>query len=79
MIIDFPETFAKMGPALVRAGGWDPAKTFMTEAMRNTDALKEVGAQATDGLRGTAPTSEDAPARDAFDERSPPRRRRGRR
>ena len=68
VIIDFPETFAKMGPALVRAGGWDPAKTFMTEAMRNADALKEVGAQATDGLRGTAPTSEDAPARDAFDE-----------
>lgn len=67
VIIDFPETFAKMGPALVRAGGWDPAKTFMTEAMRNADALKEVGAQATDGLRGTAPTSEDAPARDAFD------------
>ena len=25
VIIDFPETFAKMGPALVRAGGWDPA------------------------------------------------------
>jgi ABC-type branched-subunit amino acid transport system substrate-binding protein len=68
VIIDFPETFAKMGPALVRAGGWDPAKTFMTEAMRNADALKEVGAQATDGLRGTAPTSEDAPARAAFDE-----------
>lgn len=68
VIIDFPETFAKLGPALVRAGGWDPAKTFMTEAMRNADALKEVGAEATVGLRGTAPTSEDAPARAAFDE-----------
>ncbi|MGH3102518.1 MAG: ABC transporter substrate-binding protein [Gaiellaceae bacterium] len=68
VIIDFPETFAKMGPALVRAGGWDPANTFMTEAMRNADALKEVGAKATEGLRGTAPTSEDAPARAAFDE-----------
>jgi branched-chain amino acid transport system substrate-binding protein len=68
VIIDFPETFAKMGPALVRAGGWDPAKTFMTEAMRNADTLKEVGAQASGGLRGTAPTSEDAPAREAFDE-----------
>jgi ABC-type branched-subunit amino acid transport system substrate-binding protein len=67
VLIDFPETFAKMGPALVRAGGWGPAKTFMTEAMRNADALKEVGARATDGLRGTAPTSEDAPARAAFD------------
>src|ERR687891_457929 len=67
VIIDFPETFAKVGPALVRAGGWDPSKTFMTEAMRNADELKKIGAQATDGLRGTAPTSEDAPARDAFD------------
>jgi ABC-type branched-subunit amino acid transport system substrate-binding protein len=67
VIIDFPETFAKVGPALVRAGGWDPTKSFMTEAMRNADELKKIGAQATDGLRGTAPTSEDAPARDAFD------------
>src|ERR671918_1308546 len=68
IIIDFPETFAKVGPALVRAGGWDPAKTFMTEAMRNADELKKIGRQATAGLRGTAPTSEDAPAREAFDE-----------
>jgi ABC-type branched-subunit amino acid transport system substrate-binding protein len=67
VIIDFPETFAKVGPALVRAGGWDPAKTFMTEAMRNADELTKIGRQATAGLRGTAPTSEDAPARDAFD------------
>ena len=67
VIIDFPETFAKMGPALVRAGGWNPASTFMTEAMRNADELTEIGAPATEGLRGTAPTSEDAPARDTFD------------
>ena len=67
VIIDFPETFAKVGPALVRAGGWDPASTFMTEAMRNADELTNIGAQATEGLRGTAPTSEDAPARDIFD------------
>ena len=68
VIIDFPETFAKVGPALVRAGGWDPSKTFMTEAMRNADELTKIGAQATNGLRGTAPTSEDAPAREAFDQ-----------
>jgi ABC-type branched-subunit amino acid transport system substrate-binding protein len=68
VIIDFPETFAKVGPALVRASGWDPAKTFMTEAMRNADELTKIGEQATNGLRGTAPTSEDAPAREPFDE-----------
>jgi ABC-type branched-subunit amino acid transport system substrate-binding protein len=67
VIIDFPETFAKVGPALVRAGGWDPTKTFMTEAMRNADELKKIGTRATNGLRGTAPTSEDAPAREPFD------------
>lgn len=67
VIIDFPETFARFGPALVRAGGWDPTMTFMTEAMRNADELTKIGAEATEGLRGTAPTSEDAPARDAFD------------
>ena len=26
VIIDFPETFEKMGPALVRAGGWAPRR-----------------------------------------------------
>ena len=67
VIIDFPETFARVGPALVRAGGWDPTMTFMTEAMRNAEELQNIGAEATEGLRGTAPTSEDAPARDTFD------------
>ena len=54
MIADFPATFEKMGPALVRAGGWSPAKTFMTEALDNNDELNKIGAPATDGLRGTA-------------------------
>jgi len=54
MIADFPPTFTKMGPALVRAGGWSPAKTFMTEAMDDNAALNKIGAPATDGLRGTA-------------------------
>lgn len=54
MIADFPTTFAKMGPALVRTGSWDPHKTYMTEAMQNVDGLKAIGAPATDGLRGTA-------------------------
>lgn len=54
MIADFPATFEKMGPALVRAGGWSPSKTFMTEALDNNDELNKIGAPATDGLRGTA-------------------------
>lgn len=67
VMIDFPETFEKMAPALVRTGNWSPAKTLMTEAMRNADVLKKIGAPAVEGLRGTAPTSQGAPARAAFD------------
>jgi ABC-type branched-subunit amino acid transport system substrate-binding protein len=67
VIIDFPETFEKVGPALVRTGRWSPAKTLMTEAMRNAEVLGKIGAQAVQGLRGTAPTSEGAPARKPFD------------
>ena len=67
VMIDFPETFEKMAPALVRTGKWSPAKTLMTEAMRNADVLEKVGGPAVEGLRGTAPTSQGAPARAAFD------------
>jgi ABC-type branched-subunit amino acid transport system substrate-binding protein len=67
VIIDFPDTFAKMAPALVRTGRWVPAKTLMTEAMRNAEELGKIGAQAVQGMRGTAPTSEGAPARKPFD------------
>lgn len=67
VIIDFPETFARFGPSLVRTGSWDPTRTFMTEAMRNAESLAEIGADALAGLRGTAPTSEGAPARASFD------------
>src|SRR5882762_522789 len=42
VIIDFPETFAKFAPALVRTGKWDASKTFMTEALRNTEDRKSV-------------------------------------
>src|SRR3954462_3176580 len=66
VIIDFPETFQKFAPSLVRTGKWDASKTLMTEALRNEDVLKKLGAPA-EGLRGTAATSEGAPARAAFD------------
>jgi ABC-type branched-subunit amino acid transport system substrate-binding protein len=66
VIIDFPETFAKLAPSLVRTGKWQASRTLMTEALRNEDVLKALGAPA-DGLRGTAATSEGAPARAAFD------------
>ena len=43
MIIDFPDTFAKVGPALVRTGKWTPAKTFMNDVMSIPASLKQVG------------------------------------
>jgi ABC-type branched-subunit amino acid transport system substrate-binding protein len=66
LVIDFPETWARVGPALVRAGGWDPARTFTADGLRNTELPGDVGEEATEGMRGTAPTSEGAPAGEAF-------------
>jgi ABC-type branched-subunit amino acid transport system substrate-binding protein len=60
VIIDFPETFAKVGPALIRTGKWDPSRTFMTDVMSIPASLKQVGKQATLGLRGVAPTAPSA-------------------
>ncbi len=57
VIIDYPETFAKVGPALIRTGKWSPAKTLMTDVMSIPASLQQVGKQATVGLRGTAPAS----------------------
>jgi branched-chain amino acid transport system substrate-binding protein len=57
VIIDYPETFAKVGPALIRTGKWSPSKTLMTDVMSIPASLKQVGKQATVGLRGTAPTA----------------------
>jgi branched-chain amino acid transport system substrate-binding protein len=57
VIIDYPATFAKVGPALIRTGKWSPSKTLMTDVMSIPASLKQVGQQATVGLRGTAPAS----------------------
>jgi ABC-type branched-subunit amino acid transport system substrate-binding protein len=65
VIIDFPDTFQKFAPSLVRTGKWDPKKTFMTEALRNGDVLKAIGSPV-DGLRGTAASAAGGPAGKAF-------------
>lgn len=66
VIIDFPQTWVKMGPALVRAGAWDPKKTFVTDGLRDTGLPESAGSRATAGLRGTAPTSVGSPSGAAF-------------
>ncbi|HKP17396.1 MAG TPA: ABC transporter substrate-binding protein [Gaiellaceae bacterium] len=65
VIIDFPDTFQKFAPSLVRSGKWDPAKTFMTEALRNTTVLDAIGSPVV-GLRGTAASAAGGPAGAAF-------------
>jgi branched-chain amino acid transport system substrate-binding protein len=55
VIVDFPETYQKVGPALVRTGKWDPKKTFITDGLASSSLPKKVGAAATEGLRGSAP------------------------
>jgi ABC-type branched-subunit amino acid transport system substrate-binding protein len=65
VIIDFPETFAKYVPSLVRSGKWDATRTFMTEALRNTDVLDKIGSPVV-GLRGTAASAAGGPAGKSF-------------
>ncbi len=57
VIIDFPETYNKVGPALVRTGNYDTATTFVTDGLI-TD-LADAGEEAVNGLRGTAPGAPD--------------------
>lgn len=66
VIIDFPPTFAKVGPALVRTGSWTPAKTFMTAEMDTPDVFKLVGRPALEGLRGVAPSTKTTSLLDSF-------------
>jgi ABC-type branched-subunit amino acid transport system substrate-binding protein len=69
VIVDFPETYQKVGPALVRTGKWDPKKTFITDGLASSSLPKNVGAAATEGLRGSAPGTpqKGAPQVNAFD------------
>jgi ABC-type branched-subunit amino acid transport system substrate-binding protein len=68
VIVDFPETYNKVGPALVRAG-FDPKTTFVTDGLISGDLAKGAGEDAVNGLRGTAPgVPDDDPAEATFDE-----------
>ncbi len=68
MIIDYTGTWAKMGPALVRTGNWDPARTFTGDGLRSPDLPGDTGQPSTEGIRGTVPTSLEAPGGEAFDD-----------
>jgi branched-chain amino acid transport system substrate-binding protein len=65
VIIDFPETFQKFAPSLVRTGKWDATKTLMTEALKNGQTLDAIGSPVV-GLSGTAASAAGGPAGNAF-------------
>jgi hypothetical protein len=71
VIIDFPETFTNVGPALQRSGNWDPAKAWVTDGLISGDLIEGPDAlspQIVEGLRGTAPGAPDeGEASTAFD------------
>ena len=69
VIIDFPETFVKVGPALQRSGNWDPAIAWGTDGLASSDLPGDVGQQVVEGMRGTAPGApEEGAASTAFDQ-----------
>ena len=59
VIIDFPETFVKVGPALQRTGNWDPTKGWFTDGLASSDVPADVDAAIIEGMRGTAPGAPD--------------------
>ena len=68
VIVDFPETFVKVGPALVRTGKWDPKTTFVTDGLISGDLAADPKNKAfTEGLRGTAPGTPTGATSGAFD------------
>jgi ABC-type branched-subunit amino acid transport system substrate-binding protein len=63
VIIDYPDTYAKLGAALVRTGKFDPAKTFVADALAFSTVPSNIPPQAIEGTRGTrggTPTGTDA-------------------
>lgn len=69
VIIDFPETYAKMGAALVRTGSFDPKKMFIADGLASDSIPKGIPKAAIAGARGTRPgTPESGPVVKKFAE-----------
>lgn len=69
VIIDFPETYSNVGPALARTGNFDTSKAWVTDGLISGDLAESAGANSVNGLRGTAPGApEQGTAAKAFDQ-----------
>jgi ABC-type branched-subunit amino acid transport system substrate-binding protein len=55
VIIDFPETYAKVGAALLRTGKFDARKLFVVDGLGLDEIPKSIPAAALEGARGTRP------------------------
>jgi branched-chain amino acid transport system substrate-binding protein len=53
VIIDYPDTYAKLGAALVRTGKFDASKAFVADALSFSTVPSNIPPQATEGMRGT--------------------------
>lgn len=62
VVIDYPETYAKFGAALVRTGKFDAKKVFVADAMSFANVPENIPAEALEGAYGVAggsPTGTD--------------------
>jgi branched-chain amino acid transport system substrate-binding protein len=60
VIIDFPQTFGKVGPALLRTGKFDPSKLFIADGLASADGQpppKGITVASVKGAHGTAPAT----------------------
>jgi branched-chain amino acid transport system substrate-binding protein len=60
VIVDFPDPFVTVGPALQRTGNWDPTTAWGTDGIADAEVVEGVPANVIEGMRGTAPGSPDA-------------------
>ena len=68
VILDYPETFARLGPALQSTGDWDPGKAWGTDGLASRLLPGEVGRDVVGGMRGIVPGAPDGDeAAKAFD------------
>ena len=60
VIIDFPQTFGKVGPALLRTGSFDPKKLFIADGLASSEGEgppEGVPAASVKGAHGTTPSA----------------------
>lgn len=54
VVIDYPDSYAKLGAALVRTGKFDPRKLFVSDTLSFANVPASIPAEAINGARGVA-------------------------